>query len=972
MFMPFVAIPGLLLPLPPAASAELVQPSEDLYPSFPLGPELLVVNVSTKLLPPGEILALTTLEGLVNRKEVRLYLDPGDQWDNTSSVLTFLGQHYGIPAYRITADEALHRFAGEAKGIVIYEPTRPATINVATTYAGVNDLIAADPGVASILAAEFGLPVALDLRRPPWADLRDDASLVRFELQELYPVVDHHRLIILRPDHFGLRDYAVATRSFVFYMPQGPIASPWSVSVTEEVLAHFPQGIPILGWFQTLSRAEENFFVQRSSRYGKVILGGEDLMDLTVLTSMGRGKTYHLASEPSALPLEDRIYIAFSVPDGDNLDFLIGRMAKLWNNGGRGRLPLAWSLNPLLGELAPPLIDYYATGRTANDSFVAGPSGAGYLYPGFTPAAALAAHLQRTARAMEATGMREVWLLNSFTTYEPPYPTEVLQAYVAALGPRGLLLDYGDMASTRDYWMEEGGGRAAAVVRTTHMWGTAANFQGKVDAEVDALGPGPHFIFAAIYPWSFSPGDALRAIDTLRSRYGDRVVPVSTADLIDLMERNFLTQARAQAHDVMPFGSAFGSGASAKSYVDRADAAAASGDVPGAGYYGYQALEAGQAGIALVYSAALVVVFAVALIVVLSLPRRSHPGYKPPWSAAAFALATLGLLLGTREVLWGNFWDYYPLGLGLVAAGLALGATKGVRSTATRVVGGVMEAVSLAVLPLTPIAFVPLTAGSTLVLAAHLRRNPTLAPDLILGGFVGVWASLLMPIPYPVAPVALLVGLAALAPFGSPALGPRAPLTVARRGLLLTAIAALAALPVALLPLQALHSFFLRLGPLSQTAVALDLLLPGMALALALALVRVRGSLTPRGLGSTTVALPMVSIAVYFSPGGLVAAIASLALLTLLIFLPLSLALRLPAWGHPPAASLALRWPAFAMLAALLATLPGITYSLYLLPLPTSAEYVLYSTPLLLAVVVALVGVILVISLRDNRRGLWR
>jgi hypothetical protein len=195
---------------------------------------------------------------------------------------------------------------------------------------------------------------------------------------------------------------------------------------------------------------------------------------------------------------------------------------------------------------------------------------------------------------------------------------------------------------------------------------------------------------------------------------------------------------------------------------------------------------------------------------------------------------------------------------------------------------------------------------------------------------------------------------------------------VTRRGLLLTAIAALAALPVALLPLQALHSFFLRLGPLSQSAVALDLVLPGMALALALALVRVRGSLGLSGLRSTGVALPVASLAVYFAPTGLAAAIASLALLTLLIFLPLALALRLPAQGHPPTVSLALRWPAFAMLAALLGTLPGISYSLYILPLPTSAEYVLYSTPILLALVAALLGLILVTSLRNHRRGIWR
>ncbi len=945
--LPLAGVPGVGVPRSPEPSPEVVAASEDLYPSFPLAPELLVVRASPGSVPAGEYLALVTLQGIVNRGSVRLYVDSGDQWGNSSALLAFLKAHYGIRTRTIGVDDFFRTFAGEAKGVVVYDPHRPATVNLATTYAGVYDLVAADPSFAASLYEQYGLGVGLDLRQQPWAGLRDDEAVVRFSLDRLYPEVDHHRLITLRPDRYGLRDYAVATRAFVFYLPQGPYVSPGSVGLTEEVLARFPQGIPVLGWFETPTHAEENFFVLRSSRYGKVILGGQDLLDLTVLTSVGRGSRDDLASRPSGMALGDKIYVAFAVPDGDNLDFLTGQVTPLWNDPARGRIPLAWSMDPVLQDLAPPILHYYTSTRTANDSFVAGPSGAGYLYPGFASRTALAVHLERTRLAMEATGMREAWLLNSFTAYEPPYPDEVLQAYVATLGPRGIMLDYGDIATTRDYWMAAGGDHAAPIIRTTHLWGSVANFEGKVSVEVDALGRGPHFIFAAVYPWTFGPSDAVAALEGLRARYGDRVVAVSTADLFDLMERHFVERARAVGRSGMSLPWEAGG---TRAYVDLAEAEAASGDYPRAGYYGYAALEAQEASTAAFYLLVLVVIVAAFVAVLWAFPRGPRRRIGVPWATASFAFAALGFLLGTREVLKGNFWDYYPLGFGVVAAGLALVATTGIGAAGSRWVGGGLEAGSLLFLPLTPLAFVPLAAGTVLLLAGPLRADPRLAPDLILGAHVGLLVSL-APLPYNAALAVPLVALATFLPGGRSMFLHMVPPLWGRRGATLTAIAVASAVPVSLLPLDGLHFLFLRLGPLAGDGSGLDLVAPGLALAVALALLRAQGSQGTRRVALTALGIPAASLALFLSPGPFPAALAVVALLGLLLYFPLVLSLRLPADGRPGPVALALRWPAFAALAALLGTLPGVTYSLLLPPLPLAIQYVLYATPLLLALV---------------------
>ena len=43
-------------------------------------------------------------------------------------------------------------------------------------------------------------------------------------------------------------------------------------------------------------------------------------------------------------------------------------------------MPIAWAISPLLAERFPALFDYFASTATANDTFVAGVAGAGYVY----------------------------------------------------------------------------------------------------------------------------------------------------------------------------------------------------------------------------------------------------------------------------------------------------------------------------------------------------------------------------------------------------------------------------------------------------------------------------------------------------------------------------------------------------------------------------------------------------------------
>ena len=227
------------------------------------------------------------------------------------------------------------------------------------------------------------------------------------------------------------------------------LATPEQIASTQRILAATPRGIPILGWFPSPTLTEENAFIQLASRYGKAVFGSEGVPTLSVLPAYGRNEVRPQPAPPAAPPLQNKTYAVVAVPDGDNLDFVDHRMRTLWAEAGRGTFPVAWSLSPVLADLAPPYLDYFYSSATPDDRFVMAPSGAGYLYPDHLGPGDLAPYLETTARYASLTGMDVPWLLNAFVASEIPYSSATLSAYVAALHPRGLVLHHDAHATTQ-------------------------------------------------------------------------------------------------------------------------------------------------------------------------------------------------------------------------------------------------------------------------------------------------------------------------------------------------------------------------------------------------------------------------------------------------------------------------------------------------------------------------------------------
>src|SRR6184192_2669404 len=744
-----------VLPSPTSINQPRMPPTVSPFPRFRMGPILHVVtldpdaNLSTRLL-------MTSLQGIVNREQVELYLGGPKVAGNTSRTLSFLSSRYNVSSAPMTLVGAIDAYANRSNGIAVFDSTRPESIDITTMIAAQQNEILVGSDLVAWLHARTRLPVLFDYASSDWASLDAIAAFDR-ALRDLYPSSATTLLAILPPDRWAIRDYLVATRTFVFYFPQGALATPFEAAATRRILHATPRGIPILGWFRSPTLTEENSFVQLASGEGKFVVGVQDVPNLSVLTALGRNETRRQASSGAApLPLEDKTYAVLAVPDGDNVDFAAGRMQELWSEPVRGTIPFAWSLNPLLVELAPPLLDSYYRSATPLDQFIAAPSGAGYLYPDYATAQDLSSFVTFSKRYLDASDMDVVWLLNAFAASEIPYSSGSLATYVDGLHPNGIVLDYDDQPRTRDAWVQAGEPAVAPIVRSTHFWTTRDNVLGKLDASVATWEPGPHFLWLTVYPFRFGLKDALGLVEILKTRLGDNLALVTPGQFFGLMREDFVRLAHGRLGEIEenPLASALFRTTldSVRSDLREADSWMASGNpdrAAEAAFRGLEDLRTVSTEGAFVLSLGILGIAGV-LAFFAGRSRKSEPKSRSsiqPGVVVFVATLVAFFMFSLREALEQNFWTYPDILIGIVFAGIHRPLGRWMDRAYPReapLAGGLVALVLISLAIRTTAAFPLALIGALLALDTWLRRRPATAADLTAGlgfgsaiGFLG-------------------------------------------------------------------------------------------------------------------------------------------------------------------------------------------------------------------------------------------
>jgi hypothetical protein len=83
---------------------------------------------------------------------------------------------------------------------------------------------------------------------------------------------------------------------------------------------------------------------------------------------------------------DGRDFMIFYVGDYDASSWVSQMTPYLWDSKERGKLPLMWSISPVLQERVPMALAYLRESASANDYFAAADNGAGYLMPGMLQA----------------------------------------------------------------------------------------------------------------------------------------------------------------------------------------------------------------------------------------------------------------------------------------------------------------------------------------------------------------------------------------------------------------------------------------------------------------------------------------------------------------------------------------------------------------------------------------------------------
>ncbi|WP_083723865.1 GxGYxYP domain-containing protein [[Flexibacter] sp. ATCC 35208] len=350
----------------------------------------------------AEMYLFASLKGIVNKTQPRIFSYEGDAFaEGQYTWLNSLGLGYNEVSDKYSL---ITKYRNEIGGLIVYDPSQIHTVNLATMLAkNQNALICSPTLLSKLQAAPYNLPILTDLR----GVYSSKMAVYQAMYNTYWPNADKRLLIGLDPSTHkaALREYATAIGAATIWLD--PDVADES-TLLNSFLASMPAGANFMGWWQN-----EGSGVQRTSTYGITTIASDWSSNLTVHSGMPR--TVNLKAMPQKPALQNKIYVAFILSDGDNLQYVEHLMRKLWNDPGRGQVPMGWTLSPAMLDAMPGALNYYWQSSTDNDNLISGPSGYGYTYPNSWDQTKLNQFVAKTEDYNQRAGFRVVTIWNTIT-----------------------------------------------------------------------------------------------------------------------------------------------------------------------------------------------------------------------------------------------------------------------------------------------------------------------------------------------------------------------------------------------------------------------------------------------------------------------------------------------------------------------------------------------------------------------------
>ncbi|WP_299092497.1 GxGYxYP domain-containing protein [uncultured Metabacillus sp.] len=304
-----------------------------------------------------------------------------------------------------------------------------------------------------------------------------------------------------------LRDYAVANKAMVFWLESN---DPEEKELFESILSDVEPNTPYLGWFGN-DVAGEFSSTEITSRHSVYVLAADWFNNMTVFSGT-KGKMKKQKPLP-APELDNKIYVTFTLGEGDNLQYNQHKLRQLWDDEARGSVPINWSTTPLLYDAAPIMLSHYQQTATENDLLVVGPSGAGYIYPTPWPDETFSTFAEQTNKYMKLTGMDIIYALNRVDEQNVPLSETEAQDYIDYINPKGIFMSWENNTGTSILNRK----LPQSILRGAGSVVEAKEAIAQAAAEWD--GTSPLFISMGMLSWSVTPSDIKEIADSLGEEY---------------------------------------------------------------------------------------------------------------------------------------------------------------------------------------------------------------------------------------------------------------------------------------------------------------------------------------------------------------------------------------------------------------------------------------------------------------------
>jgi hypothetical protein len=288
--------------------------------------------------------------------------------------------------------------------------------------------------------------------------------------------------------------------------------------------------------------------VSRLSANGKFLMPSDWLRNAPFLQKLplpdGYAFQQKARAEADSVPLENKVYIAGIYSDGDNLQYVANFMRwNLWESTTHrtNPVPISWEVSPSIFNVAPAIARFYWENATANDYFVTGVGGKGYVKAAYMTPEYTATYWRTTRELMATLDEREVrsWTGNYGTivtamNFAPGIPPQCDGIYEGYGG--------GDFKAP-----DEISGVPVVSMKswTAHPGDDLSGYYNDLEA-LRSRSPGaPLFVCYHLICWDADYGKWAEFVNTLEA--GGNVVAVTVAQMTSLIQRSGTGEATGAA-----------------------------------------------------------------------------------------------------------------------------------------------------------------------------------------------------------------------------------------------------------------------------------------------------------------------------------------------------------------------------------------------------------------------------------------